>query len=583
LVGTAEWNDMLDAVRHGRDREDEGVYDLPPVLPRDNSKLSASGSTIVAPMVVSERSKERRRTKRLEQLFDIIAESGVELLRMQQHPPPPSRRRGAARTRLSDEFASVDDGYVLEGIRAAAAAQDTKKLLDFMRARPESPAVAREVVKEIGEIARVDEARFRGAVEENAIDELMGAVARHEKDEAVCASYCRAIISFSRWYADDVGHLLRALGVPTMVVSVMDGHKQSKEIQTEGCHALAAICDTGEMNRSTCASLRGPFALHFAMSRNLAHWKDRGLAVASLSAFRAVAHENADACSALLKVCALDSVARTAEVFSNDDLEPAILAALESVVFYTDGREELIKANGVHAIATIMLRENEPEFVRRCCRVVTDVCQLRLESCERELLSSAIAERIVVALRATTSVAGELAAGVAFEATQAIVQLASFGAHLQDQCALVGAIDAVFHVLHARMNDPQCVMICARAFRMLLNNNAGSLINARCLGVAGALHKALERHAARALVADELHRALYIFAAAEPRDAPGPSSGRLRLLGRQSRASRPAAARAPPSAAAPSRPAAPAVPPSPTIRQTGKLSTWAWLQTKRRD
>lgn len=514
LMSTAEWDvykqpivDILGSSVRRQEREtrrrdgDAGEFD----------GMCGSGDTNGSAVgVVSERTKERRKARRLQELIEesglvrfteALGSGGASSSLDSSAGLSHRRRHPRTRDRLEPSPPTDDDKTVAE-IQAAARRLDATFVIGEMRAYPGSIAIARAGTVAICELAN-DEYAFYDACEEGALDELCAAVARHGEDELIALSFCQSISAFSKWYDDRIGHIIRALGVPASVVSVMDAMSNSLCVQTEGCRALAAICGTNEVNRMVCASLRGMFALHKAMARNIIDWKDVRLAKASLLAFKSIAENNEDAAESLLKVCALDTVCRSAEVFGNDDIEDNILSALEAVTFYRKGKEKVIQAHGMHAVSTIMLRDQSPLFSNRCFKFITSISEVREESCQAELLDSAVVERIVVALR-TPGITGPAIAGslntsklaqeAAFEGVQALGFLGSFGQALQDQCRLVGAIETVFQVLNAHSSNAKCAKMCARAFFFLLEKNMTSIGYARSHGIVNSLYAAKEMH-----------------------------------------------------------------------------------------
>lgn len=539
LMTTVEWDaykpPLVDMLASGvrrqerdlRRRESDGA---------DADSIYGSGDTTgsLQGVIVSERTKERRRAKRLQEL---IEESGLMRLNEAMGGSPldagsiPPQRRRQIRSRSKVEATVPSEAQkAVDLIQSSAGKADAAGVVAQMKAHPESVVVARAGSKALLTLGS-DEFAFYDACEEGAIDELCGAVARHGDDEQVVVSFCQAITAFSEWFDNRIGHVIRALGVPATVVGVMDSHCSSLPVQTEGCRALSAICGTSEMNRTVCASLRGMFALHKAMSRNLVDWKDVELAKASLTAFQSIAKNNEEAAEALLKVCALDTVSRAAEVFGNEDIEEDVLSTLESVAFYKKGRDQLIQAHGVHAISTIMLRNQTPLFSKRCFKFVTSICEVRELPCEAELLDSAIVERIIVALRSPAvtgpGIAGSinssrLARETAYEGAQAVGFLGSFGEELQNQCRLVGAIETIFQVLNAHMPNAKCAKMCVRAFIFLLEKNETSIAHARSIGIVNVLHAARETHGEDERVVSEVDLALRILAPPSGPSAPAP-------------------------------------------------------------
>lgn len=465
-----------------------------------------------------DRAMRKKRSKRLKEL---IEESGLALLDMQRgnagddNSIPPARRRARARAAEADAAHLAEEERMLEIIRTAE--EDTLQydvVLRAMRGMKESVKVARAGIAALEKVAE-SEFRFRDACEDGAIDEIVAAAGRFEKDAEVCVLFCRAIRAFSVWYDDKIGHMIRGVGVPSLIVSMMEDHKGVEGVQTEGCLVIAAVCGANELNRSACATLGGPMAVHRAMTRNLTEFKSVELARASLNAFRAIADQNEDAASALVKVCALESVCLTGDTFANDGIECEVLGALESIAFYTEGRMLIVRSNGLKALANVMLRDDSPDFIRRCCRFVVDVCKLRIEECEREMMESSVAERMVVALRYESSVIGpgadEAGALIAYEAAQSLRFMATFGRRMQDHCRLVGGIDAIVKTLNTRFTDRYVAGMCCKALLALVLNNDEAIAYAETLPLRAILRRAQERHRKDELVEQDIRAALQVL------------------------------------------------------------------------
>jgi hypothetical protein len=482
-----------------------------------------------------------RKSRRWQQM---IEEGGIALLQAQNRGDSGNLQL-SGRRRHQSRNSSVESDAATSVIKLKAAEADLNhaQILDIMRHNPDVLPVARAGVCAINSIAQ-HEFNFHVACEEGAIDELMFVVHRHEEDAELCASFCAAICSFSEWYDDRIGHYILALGVPSMVVNVMDKHGKSLEVQTMGCNALAAICGVSDLNRSACVMAGGPMSVHRAMTRNLTLFKDLSvesrvsLAKASLAAFARIAENNAgaasaildvtDAASALLKVCGLESVYRMSDVFCNNRIEEDVVTAIEAVVFYEKGREMLVRSKGLRTVAAVMLRDERPEFLVRCCILVRTVALLRssVDLCITEMISSGIIERLVTVLLASITIKGagaeDTGARVAFEASQALAFVASYGSMTQIACCKVGAIKAARDMLVTYRRNPYVAKMGARVVTRLVVNNEESFARAEEVGMRGALQRAVEIHTARPSIADELRYALALFTRRDPTRRPRP-------------------------------------------------------------
>lgn len=525
LIRTADWESLVGSLGNGG--KGDGL--------RGGSAEFAGLAEGSGELIVSERTKQRRREERLAKIVEIIQENGGELLDACPGTGHGKRKR-AGHVRAEDVSCASAGEHELRAVKSiekAAAELDFEKVLDLIHTLPQSVHVARAALKGIILVAN-DEYLVLNLLEDGVLEEVIGLLSRHEKDEMVALEYCRAISLFAKCFEHRVGSRMRALGVCIAVVGVMDDHKDSLEVQTEACGALGRICDSSHQNQLVLSSLRAPFFLHRALSRNLSHWKSADLAAEALSAFAKIAAGNEESCRALLSVCAFDAVSRTAEVFANENLEEHVLGALEAVMSCKFGREEIVKANGIHALSTVMMREGDHHFLLRCCKVVSEVCRMREAACLDEVHSSMIVENLVVCLRGT--IGKEELGEVAFHGTQAIGFVAALGTLLRNQCMLVGAVETVAEVLTTRANDPSCVRMCAMTLATLIGSSEEAAQIAQRVGAPQVLRLALEQHGSIPSLTQSCRRTLSLLGFVEGDEsemAGGKAGWRKSPLGRR--------------------------------------------------
>lgn len=106
-----------------------------------------------------------------------------------------------------------------------------------------------------------DENLFLEICEEGGVEELVSGAALHGKNESgISISFCKCILSLSAHGSDKVSHILRAVGVPSLVIEKMHDHRTNVEVQKIACKTLASVAASSELSRSAVATLGGPAA-----------------------------------------------------------------------------------------------------------------------------------------------------------------------------------------------------------------------------------------------------------------------------------------------------------------------------------
>lgn len=449
----------------------------------------------LASSTASTASVRRKRSKRLQSIIEKAALAFIELHRRQEiaNKIPPKQRKEAADRKALEDAKNEAENMARRAIESAAAEKDFSAILGIMKDYRRSKSVTKDAALFLEGFCMKDPEYF-DLCEEGGVEELMSAVIQGFDDPELCVSYCNSMAALSEHFDDKVGHLMRATGVPSTVVEILERHSKDVNVQTAGCRTLGAIAGTNELSRSAVATLGGPKAVYQAMAKNNSSFHDVELARASLRAIRQIAQDNERAAEFLVQVSALDTVSRAAEVFTDDGIEGDILAALRAFSFYTNGPRNIIMSAGLRALAEIMLRNREPEFLIQCCQFVRSIAQWRNVECERAMLQSCIAERIASLMQLSNEMAGEQGARVSWYALQACLFLASFGSRSRQRLRLVGSIDTAVAILNSRRDNPRVVRGATDALAELLKREPEAKQYATNCGAMPALRTAAELH-----------------------------------------------------------------------------------------
>lgn len=444
----------------------------------------------------SSASLRRKRSKRLQSIIEHCAMAFLEIRRREEmtNKMPPKQRKEAADKRAMEEARLLSEQEALRAIEGTQATVDISVILVTMKQHRESRAVVKAGMLRLERYCR-DEIVYFDICEEGGIEELLsGAVRFGQSDSELCVSFCNSMTALSEHYDDKVGHLVRATGVPSVVVELLDWHKTSIPLQIAGCSCLAAIAGASELSRSAVATLGGPAAVYRAMTKNNISFKDVDLARASLRAVRQIAQDNERAAEFLVQVAALDAVSKSAAVFTDHGLESDILATLRAFSFYTGGRRNIIMSSGLKALAEIMLRNEDPEFFVLCCQFIRAIAQWRNVECEEAMLQSCIAERVTTLMQNSKDRPGEAGAKVAWYACQACLFLASFGSQSRKRLRQVGAIETAISILNNRRENARVARCATDALAELLKGEPEAKVYAERAGAFQALNSALDLH-----------------------------------------------------------------------------------------
>lgn len=413
-------------------------------------------------------------------------DSSEETLRGQQ--------KNASDPEARDRQASDFEQNAMHSIVGAHTVGDISSILQTMREHNSSLLVTRVGMAHILGHCK-DELTYFDICEEGGIEVLMSGVVRFgEFDKELCVIFCDSMTILSEHYNDKVGHRIRATGVPTEVVELMNRHKIDVPVQTSGCKCLAAIAGGSELSRSAVATLGGPAAVYSAMTKNNVSFKNIELARASLNAVRQIAQGNERASEFLVQVSALDAVSRSAAVFTDHSLEGDILSALRAFSFYTGGRRNIVMSSGLKALAEIMLRNDDPEFLVLCCQFIRAIAQWRNVECEEAMLQSCIAERVTTLMQNSNYWPGEPGAKVSWYACQACLFLASFGSLSRKRLRQVGAIETTISILNQRRDNARVARCATDALAELLKGEPEGKIYAERSHAVEALKATLDLH-----------------------------------------------------------------------------------------
>lgn len=441
-------------------------------------------------------SLRRKRSKRLQAIIEKAALAFIELRRREEMTSkmPPKQRKEAADRKAFEEARLQAETHAQNAIQSAHAERDFSTILGIMKDHKLSQNVVIDAALLL-EFYSKEESVYFDLCEEGAIEELMSAVIQFgDKNPELCVSFCNSMCALSEHFDDKVGHLVRATGVPTTIIEILEDHVTNVPVQIAGCKSLAAIAETSELSRSAVATLGGPKAVYRAMAKNNSTFRDVSLARASMRAVRQIAQNNERAAEFLVQVCALDAVSRTADVFTDNDIEGDILAALRAFSFYTGGRRNIIMSSGLRALAEIMLRNREPEFLIQCCQFIRAIAQWRNIECEEAMLQSCIAERIITLMQVSNEMTGDQGARVSWYALQACLFLASFGSRSRQRLRLVGAIDTTVGILNGRRENARVVRCATDALAELMKGEPEAKQQAMQCGAMLALRSATELH-----------------------------------------------------------------------------------------
>lgn len=441
----------------------------------------------------SSASLTRKRSKRLQQIIEQAAEAFLELRRREQRTPPKQRKE--AMERQAEEEARIHlEKEALKVIDDAKEQNDFSSVLQKMKQHRESLAVVKAGVTVLENNCK-DENTYYDICEEGFVEELVSAATLHGCDDSFLSiSFCQCIKYLSEHYDDKVGHMVRGLGAPSLLVELLDHHKTNVEVQIAGCECLAVVASSGELSRSAVATLGGPSCVYRAMTKNNASFKNVELAQAALKAIKSIAHNNEKAADYLVQVAALDTVSRASEVFTSHGLESDILMALRSFAFYDGGRRNVIMSSGLKALTAIMLRNDEPEFLIQCCTFIRAITRWRDHECEEAMLQSCISERIVDLMQASNDIPGEDGAKVAWYSLNACTFLASFGSRSRQRLRLVGAIETAILMMRTHMKNARVVHAATDALAELMKAEPEARRHAEKYNIRNELNTALTRH-----------------------------------------------------------------------------------------
>lgn len=496
-------------------------------ISQDKSRAQ-SGSQVEdeTPTNPSPAALRRKRSKRLQSIIEHAAMAFLELQRREEktNRTPPKLRKEAAEKKAVEEARQLSEHETLRVIDRAQSLGNYSLILETLKGHRTSHVIAKTACSYLEPFCRA-EALYYDVCEEGGVEEFISAVSLFGKqDAALCTVFCNSMTALSTHFDDKVGHLIRGVGVPYMVIEVLELHKTDIPLQTAGCSCLAAIAGSSELSRSAVATLGGPGAVYRAITKNNSSFKDVELAKASLKAVRHIAHDNRKAAEYLVEVAALDPVSKAADVFTDHGLEQDILDALQAFSFYNCGRRNIIMSSGLKALTAIMLRNKDPRFLVQCCTFIRAIARWRDHECEDAMLQSSISERITSLMHMSNDIPGEEGARVAWYACHACTFLASFGARSRQRLRRVGAIETVLEVMAKRKENYRVVHNATDAIAELIKNEPESIALAEEHDVITLLQIMLELHHSVSQVRNALLWTLdYI---ASPKGRPiGPAEG----------------------------------------------------------
>ena len=436
----------------------------------------------------------RKRSKRIEVFVDRFF---LEIQRRKEvHAKlPPKVRKEMADKRAFEEARKKVEHESLRVIESAKESENFSIVIAEMRQHHDSHAVSKEGTIFLSHLCG-DENLYFDICEEGGVEEMASAASLYGRDDpSLCITFFQSISALSEKYDDKVGHLVRGVGVPSLIIELLDHHTTEMLLQTAGCNCLAVIASSSELSRSAVATLGGPACVYRAMTKNNTSFKDIDLARAALKAVRQIAQDNERAAEFLVQVAALDTVSRAAEVFTIHNLESDILAALRAFSFYNGGRRNIIMSSGLKALTSIMHRNRDPEFMVECCTFIRAIARWRDHECEEAMLQSCISERITELMVMSNDIPGEEGARVAWYASHACTFLASFGSKSRKRLRLVGAIETALSVLNHRRANARVVHSATDALAELMKGEPESKRHAQKFNAIAYLNDALETHA----------------------------------------------------------------------------------------
>lgn len=472
-------------------REEEHEKSQP--ISRAQTRSQAEGDTTTNPSPAALR---RKRSKRLQSIIEHAAMAFLELQRREEkiNRTPPKVRKEAAEKKAEEEARQLSEHETLRIVDQAQSSGNYSLILETLKRHRQSHVIAKTACSYLEPFCSA-KALYYDLCEEGAVEEFVSAVSLFGKqDAALCTVFCNSMTALSKHFDDKVGHLIRGVGVPSVVIEVLELHKTDIPLQTAGCSCLAAIAGSSELSRSAVATLGGPGAVYRAITKNNSSFKDVELAKAALKAVRHIAHDNRKAAEYLVEVAALDPVSKAADVFADHGLEQDILDALQAFSFYNCGRRNIIMSSGLKALTAIMLRNKDPRFLVQCCTFIRAIARWRDHECEDAMLQSSISERITSLMYMSNDIPGEEGARVAWYACHACTFLASFGAKSRQRLRRVGAIETVLEVLDKRKENFRVVHNATDAIAELMKNEPESIALAEENDVIPLLQNVLELH-----------------------------------------------------------------------------------------
>lgn len=435
-------------------------------------------------------SVRRKRSKRLQSIIEHAAVAFLEIKRREEASGrmPPKQRKEAADKQAAEETRRAMESQALQNIEAAKEREDIATVIDEMRNNRNSYHVARVGATFLKRYC-TDEVLFSDICEEGGIEELYAGVSMFTDKDELCKVFCDSITALSHHFDDKANHLIRGIGVPSLVMEVLDSHRTNIKVQIAGCISLASIAATCELSRLAVATLGGPKCIYNAMTKNNSTFKDIELAQAALLAIRCVADKNEDAAKYLIDVSALDTVTLAAETFPNSGIETDILQTFQSFAFYDKGRSTIVTSSGLKCLSTIMLRNQHPEFLVACCKFIRSIARWKDDDCERALLESSIAERVVYVMRQSNEIPGEQGARLAWYAAHSCSFLASFGPNSKTRLCHAEAIETLIGLLRTRKENARVVRAVTDALGDLVNGDPDAKLRAQKCNAIPALHE----------------------------------------------------------------------------------------------
>lgn len=454
------------------------------------------GCNIMASNLSSATSSSRKqRSSNVHSIIEQAAVAFIEYRRQKQSKLTPKQKKEVTDKRAEAEAKIKSEKDSLSVIDSARESGNYSIILLEMKAHRNSQSVVKAGSIVIEKYC-ADENTFFDVCEEGGVEELVSGAALHGANDAgLSICFCRSILALSEPCNDKVGHIIRAVGAPSLVIEKMQQHMTNIEVQRAACDCLAAIAASSELSRSAVATLGGPAAVYLAMTKNNTSFQNAEMAKSALKAIRFIAQDNEKAAEYLVQVSALDTVSRAAEVFTKHGIECDILAALRAFSFYDGGRRNVIMSSGLKALTSIMVRNTDPEFLVQCCTFIRAISRWRDYECEAAMLESCISSRISQLMEKSNDIPGEDGAKVAWYSSHACTFLASFGSRSRERLRNVGAIETAIKILKRRKENARVVHSATDALAELLKGEDKSKRHAmETCGVIEALNEALTVH-----------------------------------------------------------------------------------------